>query len=238
MCCCQQCQKGLFCGYKCLSIIHDQIKEVLASRSIHRPRKLLARRKDANQCSLLFRGHINWDDYTKGFARAFSIKPPRVFYMTFLREPVSRAVSEFRHITEGLVAQFGPHTFGAAWDYNFTFDPSMPIKEKRRIGTFANWMKCSQCRVGVANRLTRFLGSPKTTGESLPEEAHRDVGALEKANAKMLQVAKSRLWNCAFIGIMERYEDSMLMLKHTFPQGLKRMKSYATNPHPKTGKGK
>jgi len=161
-----------------------------------------------------------------------------VFYMTFLREPVSRAVSEFRHITEGLVAQFGPHTFGAAWDYNFTFNPSMPIKEKRRIGTFANWMKCSQCHVGVSNRLTRFLGSSETTGKSLPEELYGDLDALEKANANMLRVAKSRLWSCAFIGIMERYEDSMLVLKHTFPQGLKRMISYATNPHPKTGKGK
>jgi hypothetical protein len=213
---------------------------------------LVSRRSDPNQCSLIFRGHINWEDYLKGFAKAFpaksdlikrsestaiSFEPPRVFYLTFLREPVSRAVSEFRHITEGLVAQFGPHTFGAAWDYNFTFDPSLPIEEKRRIGTFSKWLKCPQCRVGAANRLTRFLGSSETTGEPLPEESRGNSDELEKANANMLRVARSRLWSCAFIGIMERYEDSMLVLKHSFPQGLKAMNSYTTNPHPKTGKG-
>jgi hypothetical protein len=110
--------------------------------------------KDLNQCSLLFRGHINWHDYAAGFQKLeaeasgatgsgsgsggalappslsglqVALPPPlsppphpprgvaglRVFYLTFLREPVGRAVSEYRHVTEGLVAQFGPHTFGA-----------------------------------------------------------------------------------------------------------------------------
>ena len=48
--------------------------------------------------------------------------PSRIHFLTFLREPVSRALSEFRHITEGLVSQFGPETFGAAWDYVRTME--------------------------------------------------------------------------------------------------------------------
>jgi len=121
---------------------------VLASRQA--PRKArgppAARpKKDFNQCSLLFRGHINWHDYAAGFAAlaastGAAAAPPRVFYLTFLREPVGRAVSEYRHITEGLVAQFGPHTFGAAWDYNFSFDPTRAIEAKRKAGTFDNWL--------------------------------------------------------------------------------------------------
>lgn len=68
--------------------------------------------KDPFQCSLIFRGHINVFDYHSAFRAVFETGlKPRVFYLTFLREPVSRAISEFRHITEGLVAQFGPVFF-------------------------------------------------------------------------------------------------------------------------------
>ena len=45
--------------------------------------------------------------------------------------PVCQVISEYRHITEGLVAQFGPETFGAAWDYEFFFDRAMPLDKKR-----------------------------------------------------------------------------------------------------------
>ena len=146
------CQKGLFCGHRCQGVVEEQISEIVRSRAVRKRagsrvgQRGGAKRFDPNQCSLVFRGHINWRDYAAGFAAQFTAPggvaagagslapPPRVFFLTFLREPVARAVSEFRHVTEGLVAQFGPHTFGAAWEYNFTFDPAMPIEEKRRCG--------------------------------------------------------------------------------------------------------
>ena len=52
----------------------------------------------------------------------------------------------------------------------------------------------------------------------------------------MFTSAMANLRGCAFIGLMERYEESMLVLRHTFPRGLGRMQSYATSPHAKSGK--
>mmetsp|Transcript_52691 Transcript_52691/g.120077 ORF Transcript_52691/g.120077 Transcript_52691/m.120077 type:complete len:291 (-) Transcript_52691:1463-2335(-) len=57
-------------------------------------------------CKFLFRGHINVLDYNAGLRRAFpAVKRPAVKFITFLREPMARCLSEFSHVTEGLVAQ-------------------------------------------------------------------------------------------------------------------------------------
>ena len=50
------------------------------------------------------------------------------------------------------MAQFGPETFGAAWDYEFCFDRARGLPEKRRDATLAAWLACAPCRVGAANR--------------------------------------------------------------------------------------
>ena len=144
------CQKGLFCGHRCLDVVKQQIREIEASQAASGGVKEGAgrsnrrsgrgdgrggRRLDPNQCRLMFRGHISYRDYEEGFratitkeeraqTRGLPYVPPilpRVLFLSFFREPVARALSEYKHITEGLVAQFGPHTFGAAWDYNFSF---------------------------------------------------------------------------------------------------------------------
>lgn len=96
-----RCQRGLFCGHRCEAVVAEQISSIVNSRQRRAHTRFV---KDPNQCSLIFRGHINIFDYDRGFAAA-GILPHRVQYITFLREPVSRAVSEYRHITDGLVAQ-------------------------------------------------------------------------------------------------------------------------------------
>jgi hypothetical protein len=142
----------MFCGDECVKVVEEQIKTIFESRETPRAGGLRGsnpksppqrggggkpvRIKDPQQCSLVFRGHINMYDYVTGFnnvlAESSNLKEMtsssssssassrvrvdpshlqfthRVFFVTFLREPVSRAVSEFRHITEGIVAQFGP----------------------------------------------------------------------------------------------------------------------------------
>eukprot|EP00615_Pteridomonas_danica_P008839 CAMPEP_0114367564 /NCGR_PEP_ID=MMETSP0101-20121206/30155_1 /TAXON_ID=38822 ORGANISM="Pteridomonas danica, Strain PT" /NCGR_SAMPLE_ID=MMETSP0101 /ASSEMBLY_ACC=CAM_ASM_000211 /LENGTH=196 /DNA_ID=CAMNT_0001517257 /DNA_START=376 /DNA_END=966 /DNA_ORIENTATION=+ len=125
----------------------------------------------------------------------------------------------------------------------------MKIEEKRKRGSFAAWIACDQCRVGSRNRMTRFLSGVATTGELLPQEVATQTGellpqevatpppgteSLKQAEANMLKRAKKHLYTCAFLGLMERYEDSMLVLKHTFPSALAKMNSYSTSPHPKT----
>jgi hypothetical protein len=60
------------------------------------------------------------------------------------------------------------------------------------------------------------------------------IHQIQASEAQMLERAKAHLYTYSFIGLMEKYEDSMLMLKHTFPTGLARMKSYNTSPHAKS----
>ena len=55
-------------------------------------------RNSGPQCQLIFRGHINWYDYVGG-ALTYGVPRERIHFMTFLREPVSRAISEYNHIT-------------------------------------------------------------------------------------------------------------------------------------------
>jgi len=46
-----------------------------------------------------------------------------------------------------------------------------------------------------------------------------------------LQSALRNLERCAFVGITEKFEDSMLLLKLTFPPALRHFRSYTTKPH-------
>jgi len=213
-----QCQKGMFCGHRCEGVASQQVAEIIAS---HKGKVVGTDRE--SRCKLVFRGHINWYDYVKGFTR-HRIPSTSIFFLTFLRDPVGRAISEYRHITEGLVAQFGPHTFGAAWDYNFTYNPKRTLAQKRTQGTLDRWLECGDCKVGSSNRMARFMAGLSTTGTTGAEEESRMVSA-----------AKENLRRCALIGLMERYEDSMLILRNTFPLGLGRMDRYSNSPHPKTG---
>jgi hypothetical protein len=91
----------MFCGLRCQKVASEQIQTIIDSRS----KKGV---KDPRQCNLIVRGHINIYDYEHAFKSVPSSQVNKVFYLTFLREPVARAISEYKHITEGLVAQFGP----------------------------------------------------------------------------------------------------------------------------------
>ena len=98
------------------------------------------------KCHLFVRAHANLYDYQRAFESVN--RNGRVHYLAFLRDPVKRALSEHDHITNGLVAQFGPHVFGKAWDYDFT---------DRTRASLSDWLMCTACRVGASNRQARFL---------------------------------------------------------------------------------
>jgi len=74
------------------------------------------------------------------------------------------------------VAQFGPETFGAAWDYAFYWNKSMPLAEKRSKATLKAWLQCQKCRVGSSNRQARFLAGLATTGVLTPAEEEEEEG--------------------------------------------------------------
>lgn len=82
----------------------------------------------------------------------------------------------------GLVAQFGPETFGAAWDYSFFWNKTTPLAEKRQRATLQAWLACAPCRVGSSNRQARFLAGLATTGALTPAEAAEAAEAAAAAS--------------------------------------------------------
>lgn len=168
-------------------------------------------------CQMFFWGHARYIDYATIF-EANGVLTQNVKYMSFLREPISRAISEYRHITEGITAAHGPNAFGLAWEYGFFHDKKIPFEQRKRLGTLSAWLECAPCRVGSSNRQTRFLAGFDT------EPSETDW------NGK-LQSALRNLERCAFVGLTEKFEDSMLLLKLTFPLALQNFRSYTTKPH-------
>ena len=90
-------------------------------------------------------------------------------YLAFLREPVARALSEYRHVTEGLVAQFGEHVFGKAWDYDFATTLRRQRPRCRAVGR----ARARRSPTGCSAR--RAASARRTAPGALPrgDRAHR-----------------------------------------------------------------
>ena len=84
--------------------------------------------------------------------------------------------------------------------------------------------------------MARFLGSDAPTGKFDSSETATDSRRVD--SSELLSRALERLTSCAFIGLMERYTDSMLMLKWTFPEELEKFTTYQTSPHASTDPSK
>ena len=199
----RRCVRGPFCGHRCENVLRDAFIKASKER----------------KCHLFVRAHANLHDYQRAFESVS--KGGRVHYLAFLRDPVTRALSEHDHITNGLVAQFGPHVFGKAWDYDFT---------DRTRASLSDWLMCTACRVGASNRQARFLAGLATTGE-LAEGEGTLIG-----DARLYDAAARNLRACVFVGVLDRFEESMLLLKETFPGPLRNFRSFADAPHPKLGR--
>jgi hypothetical protein len=66
--------------------------------------------------------------------------------------------------------------------------------------------------VGVSNRQTRLLSGMFPTGAA--------PALTPQQQEEMLHKAMANLEAMAFVGLTERYADSMLVLRHTFPSQL------------------
>ena len=199
----RRCVRGPFCGHRCENVLRDAFAAASKQR----------------KCHLFVRAHANLYDYQRAFESVN--RNGRVHYLAFLRDPVKRALSEHDHITNGLVAQFGPHVFGKAWDYDFT---------DRTRASLSDWLMCTACRVGASNRQARFLAGLATTGELADGEG------TAAGDARLYDAAARNLRACVFVGVLDRFEESMLLLKETFPGPLRNFRSFADAPHPKLGR--
>lgn len=126
-------------------------------------------------------------------------------YSTILRDPVARVISLFRHIQR---------------------QPDHPLHEKFRSATLLEFLDAPETLHITQNVQTLSLvmdTDPRTYDLPAIEGQHRDVS--RKINAEMyerydeatlLEIAKERLANFAFIGIMEQFANSVDLLTYTF----------------------
>ena len=132
----------------------------------------------------------------------------RYFYVSFLREPVSRYLSEFKHVQRG-----------ATWKTSLHLCNGRPptAEELPKCYQEEDWLgvrlpEFMSCESNLAaNRQTRMLADLRlvncynTTGMSL-----------EEREAIMLQSAKDNLQKLSFYGLTELQEESQYIFQDTF----------------------
>lgn len=132
----------------------------------------------------------------------------RYFYITLLREPVSRYLSEFRHVQRG-----------ATWKGSRHFCKGRPATELEIPACFGgeNWEGVQldefiNCESNLANnRQTRMLADLELVGcynKNYMPKAERD--------RVMLASAKNNLQNMAFFGLTEYQKISQYIFEETF----------------------
>jgi hypothetical protein len=161
----------------------------------------------------MYNPHIGMYDYEQAACTSLSKEKSAVF-LTMLRDPVGRVISEYVHVTKILDGA----DYAQAWDYNYTGPPN----------DVAAFLKCETCQVGTSNRQTRMLAGAFPTG------AGTAFALSEEEEKELLRMALANLERMAYIGIMEQYEDSMLLLKRTFPDQFRQFTTYVETSHTNT----
>ena len=132
----------------------------------------------------------------------------RYFYITFLREPVARYLSEFRHVQRGATWKGARH---------FCKDRSATKEEVTPCFTRENWQgveldEFTGCESNLAaNRQTRMLADLELVGcydlKYMPKQERDRV---------MLASAKRNLQSMAFFGLTEYQKMSQYVFEETF----------------------
>uniref|UniRef100_A0A7E4WCA1 Heparan-sulfate 6-O-sulfotransferase n=1 Tax=Panagrellus redivivus TaxID=6233 RepID=A0A7E4WCA1_PANRE len=136
-------------------------------------------------------------------------KKRRYFYTTFLRDPVSRFISEYRHVERGATWLASRHVCNGKPptpdQLPMCFDPDVgwegvPIEE------------FLSCPYNLAfNRMTRMLAD--LTLVHCYDHSSMNSSTRDRI---MLESAKNNLRNFAFFGIKERMDDSQFMFEKAF----------------------
>jgi len=202
------CSWGMFCGEICQQRVENYLGKI---------------DRGEEKCRFIMRGHIGIYDFYNAVGHKYdnyAIADNDITFFTILRDPVKRVLSEYTHITKNLVSQFGPKQYGNAWDYNYH-------GSETNIREFLD--DCIECRIGSSNRQAKMLSGLFTTGANIDE-------VNKFSDDYILMKAKENLEAMKFIGLTERYTDSMLLLKYTFPDHLKTFNTYTYSKHPHDGK--
>ena len=129
----------------------------------------------------LIRGHFRFGPYDNGIYRYITQNPIRI---TFLREPISRTISAYRHQRRMQ-----------------KFDEATTLEEYLTDPKYAKFV------VDLQTRLT--VGKIKAGVQEWAEKK-------PLPDSVILQVAKENLEFMAFVGLTEKFKESMQLLCHTF----------------------
>lgn len=129
---------------------------------------------------------------------------PRLFFITFLRHPLHRFISEFRHVQRGA-------TWKASKSHCEHYDTQLCYNNK------TSWFDVSleeflKCPNNMAiNRQTRMLANHKLVG--CPSDGEPNSGNRDDL---MLTSAIDNLKSIAFFGLCERQRASQIVFEKTF----------------------
>lgn len=136
-------------------------------------------------------------------------RPLKMF--TVLRDPVARTVSQIRH------ARRAPEV--GYWDTSKVLDPD--VVDALDEGA---WLETDAARAFLSNVQVGCLTS-EWAGFSI--RPHWDVTRPTISDENRLAIAQARLDQCCFVGIQERFDDSLRLLSFTVGLNLSReMTSY------------
>ncbi|XP_065562198.1 heparan-sulfate 6-O-sulfotransferase 2-like [Artemia franciscana] len=132
----------------------------------------------------------------------------RKFYITILRDPLSRFLSEFRHVQRGATWKHSRHSC----DHRLPTEAELPRCYGGHNWTDVTLENFMSCPYNLAiNRQTRMLADLKVV------ECY-NVSAMNKSqrDAKMLASAKLNLSNMSFFGLTEQQEMNQYIFERTF----------------------
>lgn len=184
-------------GLSMISLLEQQFKreEILELHSVPgqgRTEKSVVleglgmRSQELKQRIRLIRGHLSFGPYDTLIWR-YIVQTPVV--ITLLRDPVERTISAYMHMRRNVVNNPG-------------FQEKYP--------TILDWVKDPENAHRVVNRLTRQIVGAYFRGRRLSE----GKGGL--SDQALLSIAKQRLEQFPFVGLTERFQESMNLLHHTF----------------------
>ena len=133
--------------------------------------------------------------------------PQPLRYVTFLRDPVERALSHYGHV--------------------MLHDDHYLHQRAREVGDFGAYLRDPELLTTVNNFQVKSFALdldphaivsalPTTERDTLEVERRLETAAAPLSDAAMLAIAKCRLEQMCFIGITERLDESLALLCHKF----------------------
>lgn len=147
----------------------------------------------------LFHGHFNWHlvDHANFPLRVFS----------FLRDPLKRAISHYHHVVRSKNHYFH--------------------KLALELGSLGSYMRDPRTQPTVSNFQVRSIASELNPKEIISRLTAEEISCnqlerlldtlpLGKSDHELLEIAFRRLEEMCFVGITERFDDSMALLAEVF----------------------